>query len=236
MHSPGRGPLTPSSAPPLYLLPANPPYLLPTNPSSLMDADMSNGASAPDVLALQLQESLRISNPALSAPLAYPHFSPQLPRPTPPGFTAQVLVPDTLIGSILGRGGRNLNELQMHSNTRIRISQRGEYAPGTRNRIVTIQGPTAHSVSLAQYLMSQHMVLPPTATYSPQAQYQPNQLQPRPAQHHHPSPQHHAYRQDFNRSQYQSGPDTVFSSGEVPEYSSSAPASRSPSRSNSGID
>jgi hypothetical protein len=83
---------------------------------------------------------------------------------TGPGcFTAQVLVPDPMVGSILGRGGRALAELQMHSGTRIKISQRGEYMPGTRSRIVTIRGPTAQTVWQAQYIMSQRMVLPQTA-------------------------------------------------------------------------
>jgi len=127
-----------------------------------------NSSSAPDLLALQFQDSLRLSNSQILDPplVDYNNFVPQMPQPTRPGFTAQVLVPDTLIGSVLGRGGRTLNELQLHSNTRIRISQRGEYVPGTRNRIVTIIGQTVQSVSLAQYLMSQRMVLPPTAVFS----------------------------------------------------------------------
>ena len=173
MPSPARGPPNPSAAaPPMYLFPT-------PSTNQLEHPSMQNSSSAPDFLALQFQDSMRISNPPTSAPVDYSHFAPQLPQPTPPGFTAQVLVPDTLIGSILGRGGKTLNELQMHSNTRIRISQRGEYVPGTRNRIVTIRGPTAHSVSLAQYLMSQRMVIPPTATYSPQGGpfLHPSQLQ-----------------------------------------------------------
>jgi KH domain len=164
-----------------------PMYLVPTGANAPVDhSAMSQSSSAPDLLALQFQDSVRVSNQSTaSSHLDYSQFAPQHPQPTPPGFTAQVLVPDTLVGSILGRGGRALNDLQMHSNTRIRISQRGEYMPGTRNRIVTIRGPTAHSVSLAQYLMSQRMVLPPTANFSPQAAasastvfHHPAQLQP----------------------------------------------------------
>jgi predicted RNA-binding protein YlqC (UPF0109 family) len=162
-----------------------------------------NSSSAPDLLALQFQESMRVSNPPNSGPLDFTHFAPQLPQATPPGFSAQVLVPDTMIGSILGRGGRTLNELQMHSNTRIRISQRGEYVPGTRNRVVSIRGPTAHSVSLAQYLMSQRMVLPPTASFSPQTTpYHPSQLQPQRLSVHqsqHPSHAHTAARPMSNQ-------------------------------------
>jgi hypothetical protein len=192
MPSPARGPPSnPSTASsPMYLFPA------PGN-TQLEHRSLTNSSSAPDLLAMQFPDSMRIANPPTSIPVDYTHFVPQLPQPTPPGFTAQVLVPDTLIGSILGRGGKTLNELQMHSNTRIRISQRGEYVPGTSNRIVTIRGPTAQSVSLAQYLMSQRMVLPPTATFSPQAAppfLHPSHLQPPHMlqQPHHgaPSPQH----------------------------------------------
>lgn len=141
-------------------------------PNQLDHPQIQSSSSAPDLLALQCQDTLRLST-SQAGPVDYNHFAPQLPQPTRPGFTAQVLIPDNLIGSILGRGGSTLNDLQLHSNTRIRISQRGEYVPGTRNRIVTIRGQTAHSVSLAQYLMSQRMVLPPTAGFSGQtAQFQ----------------------------------------------------------------
>ena len=180
MQSLERGQQSNTPVAPMYLLGAS-------APNQLDHPPIQSSSSAPDLLALQLQDSLCISNSQAHGPVDYNHFAPQLPQPTPQGFSAQVVVPDTLIGSILGRGGRTLNDLQLHSNTRIRISQRGEYVPGTRNRIVTIRGQTAHSVSLAQYLMSQRMVVPPTATFStqnpPVAPYlhHPSQHQP----HHH---------------------------------------------------
>jgi KH domain len=151
-----------------------------------------HSASAPDLAAFHLEHSLHISSlPPGSLPLhLHPHlhhsgsppsqhpppqaphpppdfsdaFAPQPPTMTGPGcFTAQILVPDPMVGSILGRGGRALSELQIQSGTRIKISQRGEYMPGTRLRIVTIQGPTGQAVWQAQYIMSQRMVLPQTA-------------------------------------------------------------------------
>uniref|UniRef100_A0A7S4ALC8 K Homology domain-containing protein n=2 Tax=Pseudo-nitzschia australis TaxID=44445 RepID=A0A7S4ALC8_9STRA len=170
-----------SNIAPMYLLgsPASTHSQLDQHPS------MQSSTSAPDLLALQFQDSLRISNSQQAgqgggqgqAATDYSHFAAQLPQPTQPGFTAQVLVPDNLIGSILGRGGSTLNDLQMHSNTRIRISQRGEYVPGTRNRIVTIRGQTAHGVNYAQYLMNERMALPPTAGFT-------NTGQPPPAHPH----------------------------------------------------
>jgi len=131
---------------------------------------ISGSMSAPDLLAMQMHESLRVSEPP-SAQIdhSFP-FPLQIPQPThqPPGFQAHVAVPDSLIGSILGRGGQTLNEMQFLSGTRIRISQRGEYLPGTRNRVVTIRGPTAQGVATVQYLISKRMdVLPPGSLYLP---------------------------------------------------------------------
>lgn len=193
-----RGPPPNPTGGPVYLVPQ--PLNAPVDHSV-----MSQSSSAPDLLTLQFHDSVRVSNsPTTPTPVEFSHLAQQLPQPTSPGFTAQVIVPDTLIGSILGRGGRTLNDLQMHSNTRIRISQRGEYMPGTRNRIVTIRGPTAHSVSLAQFLMSQRMALPTSSNFSPQtpaasaapAFHHPSQLQSTtrfPSPHHAaPLPSQHA--------------------------------------------
>jgi RNA-binding protein Nova len=167
---------------PLYLFPQDPHAAMKFTGNS--DA-VSHSASAPDLLALQLEQSMHISSNLNSPPSPSPGsldgngLVPQAPTLTSPGcFTTQVLVPDSMIGSILGRGGHTLTELQMVSGTRIRISQRGEYMPGTRSRIVTIRGPTAQTVWQAQYMMSQRIVLPPTATYS--QQHIPSQ-QPPPA-------------------------------------------------------
>jgi KH domain len=145
----------------------------------------SESAPSPNLLAAQLEQSLVLTQnhapsasshfpPLQAPPLPPPHeyntnsiLTPQAPTMIAPGcFNAQILIPDTVVGSILGRGGRTLTELQMLTGTRIRISQRGEYMPGTRSRIVTVRGPTAPAVWHAQFLMSQRMVLPPTASYS----------------------------------------------------------------------
>jgi predicted RNA-binding protein YlqC (UPF0109 family) len=154
--------------------------------------------SAPDLLSMQFQESVRLSpdahhgGPFRPMPIQYsPSPSPATAAGPQNAFMAQVSIPDSLIGSILGRAGRTLTEIQQQSNTRIRISQKGEYIPGTRNRIVTIRGPTAQSVAVAQFLMSQRMVLPPTAV-APEAAMQPV---PMPAAAH-----QHAYRRSMSDS------------------------------------
>lgn len=71
--------------------------------------------------------------------------------------TAQLGVPDARIGSILGRGGKTLTEIQALSHTKIRISQRGEFIPDTQNRVVTITGNTAQDVDHARHLVNQRL-------------------------------------------------------------------------------
>ena len=46
-----------------------------------------------------------------------------------------------MIGAIVGRAGQTINEIMQTTQTRVQISQKGEYVPGTRNRQVTVTGP-----------------------------------------------------------------------------------------------
>merc|ERR1719209_1291191 len=63
-------------------------------------------------------------------------------------------VEEKLVGAVLGSGGRTLVEIQQYSGTRIQISRKGEYAPGTRNRTATIKGCDS-GIRSAQYLINQ---------------------------------------------------------------------------------
>ena len=65
-------------------------------------------------------------------------------------------VGEHIVGAILGPGGKNLVEIQHMSGTVIQISKKGNYAPGTRNRVVTISGHGS-GVSRAQYLIEQRI-------------------------------------------------------------------------------
>ncbi|CAB9516737.1 RNA-binding protein Nova-1 [Seminavis robusta] len=173
-YSPIRQPVQPRMPPqtsgqPMYL--NQPPMEHPVSVASV-----PSSVSAPDLLALQIGQMELQSSPGGPQTRSPPHVAhpeyPLFPQhqgagPAQQGFSAQLFVPDNMIGSILGRGGKTLNDLQAQSGTRIRISQRGEYMPGTRNRLVTIRGATPENVNMAQYLMSQRMILPRTATYQP---------------------------------------------------------------------
>ncbi|KAL3213930.1 hypothetical protein MRX96_007332 [Rhipicephalus microplus] len=52
--------------------------------------------------------------------------------------------------------GKSLVEIQRFSGAAIQISKKGTFAPGTRNRIVSITG-TPNAVSTAQYLIEQQI-------------------------------------------------------------------------------
>ena len=72
-------------------------------------------------------------------------------------YTEKMSISDAMIGAILGKRGNTLNYLQNKSGTKIKISQRGEFVPGTNNRIVTISGPTNQNVSNAKNLIHQQL-------------------------------------------------------------------------------
>lgn len=78
-------------------------------------------------------------------------------QPQQNAFSVKISIPDTKIGAVLGKRGKNLADLQNRSNTHIKISQRGVFVPGTNERLVAITGLSAESVKTAQALISQAM-------------------------------------------------------------------------------
>ncbi|XP_015519713.1 RNA-binding protein Pasilla isoform X2 [Neodiprion lecontei] len=65
-------------------------------------------------------------------------------------------IAEVIVGAILGPGGRALIEIQHLSGANIQISKKGMFAPGTRNRIVTITG-FPNAIGTAQYLIEQRI-------------------------------------------------------------------------------
>eukprot|EP00210_Caulerpa_lentillifera_P005631 g5384.t1 len=53
----------------------------------------------------------------------------------------KLAVPDEHVGAIIGKGGEILVQLQHLIGVKVTISARGEFEPGTRNRVVSITGP-----------------------------------------------------------------------------------------------
>ncbi|XP_020896994.1 RNA-binding protein Nova-1 [Exaiptasia diaphana] len=70
--------------------------------------------------------------------------------------TLEITVPDELIGAILGKGGKTINELMQYSGARIQVSQKGEFVPGTNNRKVVITGDV-QAAQLAHFLITQRL-------------------------------------------------------------------------------
>ena len=148
-HSPIHPPISPQGGRPLFLSSSN---------DRQDHAAFAHSASAPNLLAFHHH------HPPPPSHISHTNLEYIPPAMIADGcFNKQILIPDSMIGSILGRGGRTLTEIQGLSGTSIRISQRGEYMPGTRSRIVTIRGPNAQAVWHAECLIQQRMVLPPTA-------------------------------------------------------------------------
>ena len=55
----------------------------------------------------------------------------------------KMLVSNNVAGSIIGRSGQSISELQAQSSSRIKLSQAGDFYPGTLHRVCLIQGDQA---------------------------------------------------------------------------------------------
>ena len=63
---------------------------------------------------------------------------------TVPGATLatyEVAVPEMMVGRIMGPSGKFVSDLMVSTGTRIQISSKGDYIPGTYNRKLVISGP-----------------------------------------------------------------------------------------------
>lgn len=85
-------------------------------------------------------------------------FAPPPPPPTAPHSTDTTThsfeVGEHIVGALLGPGGRSIVDLQTWSGATVEVSKKGIYAPGTRNRIVTVMGSTP-AVQSATYFIKQ---------------------------------------------------------------------------------
>ncbi|VDN14486.1 unnamed protein product [Dibothriocephalus latus] len=71
--------------------------------------------------------------------------------------TRELLVPETLIGRLLGPQGRTLIDMQAHTGTLIQISHKGVYMPGTESRFVSVIGDQVnvnYAVLLIEHLLN----------------------------------------------------------------------------------
>jgi len=66
-------------------------------------------------------------------------------------------VPSNLVGSVIGKGGENVNEFMRQSDTKIHMSKAHEMFPGTRDRICTIHGGAYGGMQ--NVLIALHLIL-----------------------------------------------------------------------------
>ncbi|XP_055322517.1 RNA-binding protein Pasilla isoform X1 [Sitodiplosis mosellana] len=78
------------------------------------------------------------------------------PTPADVGLrdSKSVEVAESIVGAILGPNGSSLIDIQNKSGATIQISKKGMFAPGTKNRIVTISGAPS-GIQLAHFLIEQ---------------------------------------------------------------------------------
>ena len=68
--------------------------------------------------------------------------------------TIQMEIPDVLVGAILGKGGKTVNEFIQFSGAKIQFSAKNDFAPGTTDRVLTIQGDL-NQTQIAYFLINQ---------------------------------------------------------------------------------
>lgn len=100
--------------------------------------------------------------PDYSSPNIIPPPPPPPPPTTEPNQTQNTASTTThsfeigehIVGALLGPGGRSIIDLQTWSGASVEVSKKGTYAPGTRNRIVTVTG-NPMAVYSATYFIKQ---------------------------------------------------------------------------------
>ncbi|KAI7690221.1 RNA-binding protein Nova-1 [Sarcoptes scabiei] len=133
--------------------------------------------------------SISLNSNSFGIGLHSPNSMRKSPTPTEQSDLAsftkiELEVNDNLIGAILGHGGKLLIELQKSSGANIQISKKGIYAPGTRNRIVTISG-SQNAVQNARLLI-EHQINEEESKRATHQQQQSVPHQPQPLLHDQP--------------------------------------------------
>lgn len=69
----------------------------------------------------------------------------------------QMEIPDILVGAILGKQGKTVHEFIQFSGAKIQFSGKNDFAPGTTDRILTIQGDL-NQTQIAYFLINQKIM------------------------------------------------------------------------------
>lgn len=68
--------------------------------------------------------------------------------------TAKFLMSNTAAGSIIGKGGSNINELQRTSNAKLQLSRPMEFFPGTNERVLTATGSIQQLTNVLEMILT----------------------------------------------------------------------------------
>ena len=71
--------------------------------------------------------------------------------------TFEVAIPEVMINAVLGTGLKVISDIMQSTGTRLQLSSKGDYIPGTYNRKLTITGPIL-SVQAAHLTVMQNLV------------------------------------------------------------------------------
>jgi len=74
-------------------------------------------------------------------------------------FKCEIEMPEKLAGTIIGRGGKEINEIARVSGARLQFSSKDDYAPGLQNRVLSIQGETLSQVQNAYMIVDERLSL-----------------------------------------------------------------------------
>lgn len=124
--------------------------LSPRSPTPTMKTDSVDTDSAS--ISASTSPALSSSNPS-PPPHQAAILNPQLQ------VALKLLVSNSASGYIIGRSGKTVSDLQTKSLARIKLSQGGDYYPGTTDRVCLIQGMLSNvSVALQMILIKLHEV------------------------------------------------------------------------------
>lgn len=82
--------------------------------------------------------STTTTNPSVETPIA--QWSAENPPPASSMIAVKLLVSNNMAGSIIGRSGQTISDIQQKSSARVKLSQAMDYYPGTSDRVCLIQG------------------------------------------------------------------------------------------------
>lgn len=90
-------------------------------------------------------------------------------------ITIKMLLSHSLTGSLIGRGGKAIQDLNDISDAKIRVSANTDYYPGTSDRVVVIVGEL-HAVKLAQNLIWEMIALISSAPNPKEIEWNPREM------------------------------------------------------------